>query len=323
MYLQRVTPEEAAGHLLCHHQTNEEGRRVLQKGRIVRPEDVETLRALGKATVYVAVLEANDVLENEAAQALGEVLVRPHITASRASAGRVNLIAAGEGLLKVNAAALAELNSLPGITLATLPTNALVQPRKYVGTVKIIPYAIPKADLEQALEICRSAAVIDLAPFWVKEVTLVTVGSPAAREKVQGGYTPALRRRIEELGGTLHAGPYVPEDEEDLAEALHKALDGSTEMVLVAGETSIVDDDDIIPRAIRAIGGQVIRYGVPVEPGNLLLLAYCDQTPIVGVPGCAKSKTTNVVDLVFRRLMAGERLTQTDLIEFGHGGYLI
>lgn len=323
MFLRKVPPEEAIGHLLCHHQTDASGRRVLKKGKVVEPADAETLRALGKSAVFVAVLEPDDVLENDAARALGEALVRPNLTTGGASTGRVNLIASAPGLFKVDTAALTQLNSLPGIALATLSTNTPVEARRYVATLKIIPYAVPAADLERALAVCEAATVIDLVPFTLKRVSLVTVGNPSAPEKVRESFAPALRDRIEGLYGVLEEGPHVAEDDEDLAGALQETLDRGAEMVLIAGETSIVDGDDIIPRAIRAAGGDVVQYGVPVEPGNMLLLAYRGRVPIVGTPGCARSKATNVVDLVLRRLMARERLGREDLIEFAHGGYLV
>jgi molybdenum cofactor cytidylyltransferase len=316
MYLKKLTPQEAVGHLLCHHQSDQTGRRVLKKGRIVSSDDAETLRSLGKTSVLVAIREPEDVSENEAAQILGEALAGPGLTISRASNGRVNLMAAAKGLFKVDPVALARLNSLSGITLATRPTDFPVEPRTYVGTIKIIPYAVPASDLEQALDVCRASPVVDLIPFSLKRVTLVTVGHPAAEQKVRKGFTEPLRQRIEAMDGHLETGPYVTEDEEELAQALQAALDDGAEMLLIAGETSIVDPDDVIPRAISAIGGQVIQYGVPVEPGNLLLLAYRGRVPIVGTPGCARSQATNVVDLVLRRLMAADRLTRSDLISF-------
>jgi molybdopterin biosynthesis enzyme len=117
-------------------------------------------------------------------------------------------------------------------------------------------------------------------------------------------------------------GPYVPEDEQKISEALRWALDQGAEMILIAGETSIMDVDDVTPRAIIAVGGEIAHHGVPVEPGNLFLLAYYGDMPIVGAPGCARSKSYNVVDMLLPRLAAGERLTRRDLVELGHGGLL-
>jgi molybdopterin biosynthesis enzyme len=193
-----------------------------------------------------------------------------------------------------------------------------------VGTIKVIPYGLPRADLaaaEQALE--QHRPVMTIRPFVVKQAALITTGSETAREKVINSFTPALRDRLAAYGTTLAEGPYVAEDEQAISQALCWALDSGAEMVLIAGETSVVDADDITPRAIKAIGGKIEHYGAPVEPGNLLLLAYYQQVPIVGAPGCARSKSYNVVDMVLPRLAAGEHLTRRDLIELSHGGLLV
>jgi molybdopterin biosynthesis enzyme len=159
-------------------------------------------------------------------------------------------------------------------------------------------------------------------PFVLQTAVLITTGSEAARDKVIGGFTPALQDRLTSYNANLIEGPFVAEDESAISEALQWALGSEADMILIAGETSIMDTDDITPRAIKAVGGEITHYGVPVEPGNLLLLAYHDNVPIVGAPGCAKSKNFNVVDMVLPRLAAGERLGRGDLIELGHGGLL-
>ena len=131
-----------------------------------------------------------------------------------------------------------------------------------------------------------------------------------------------LRERLIGYNTELIEGPYVPEDEAEISEALQWALGSGAKLILIAGETSIMDADDITPRAIKAIGGEITHYGMPVEPGNLMLLAYQGDIPIVGAPGCARSQSYNVVDMVLPRLAAGERLTRRDLIELGHGGLI-
>lgn len=324
MRVEKVPVEQAVGHVLLHNQTGPDGRRALKKGRRLTPADLPTLHALGRKQVYVAILAEEDANEDEAGARLGDRLAGEHLTASRATTGRVNLLAAAAGVLKVNVAGLLAFNDFPGLTLATLTNNSPVQPKTMVGTIKVIPYGMPRTDLaaaEQALE--QHRPVLAIRPFVIKQATLITAGSETAREKVIKSFTSALRDRLAAYGTTLVEGPYVAEDEQAISQALCWALDNGAEMVLVAGETSVVDEDDITPRAIKAIGGKIEHYGVPVEPGNLLLLAYYQQVPIVGAPGCARNKSYNVVDMVLPRLAAGEHLTRRDLIELSHGGLLV
>lgn len=323
MKVEKVPIDKAIGHILLHNQTGADGRKALKKGQRLTQEDISLLQSLGREQVYVAILAQDDIGENEAARRLGQVIAGEGIETSSATTGRVNLIASSAGLFKVKTDPLLTFNDQPGITLATIPNHSLVQPKKIVGTIKIIPYGVSQASLETAETIAFQAKpLVAIKPFVIGQAALITTGSAAAQEKVVDSFTPALRDRLANYQTELIEGPYVPEDEEEISEALQWALSSGVGMILIAGETSIMDPDDITPRAIKAIGGEIVHHGAPVEPGNLLLLAYRNHIPIVGAPGCAKSKSYNVVDMVLPRLAAGERLTRRDLIELGHGGLL-
>ena len=324
MKVKKVSTSEAVGHILLHNQAGPNGRKALKKGQVLGADDIVTLKTLGRTEVYVAVLERGDLAENKAADDLSQLLGNETLDRSTATTGRVNLIANTAGVFKVNIEALFSLNDIEGITLATLPNNTVVQPKKRVSTVKVIPFSIPKGILSAATSIIvDNSPLVHIKPFVMRQAVLITTGSEAARSKVIGGFTPVLRNRLASYQVELIEGPYVPENEQMICQALEQALaDNRIEMVIIAGETSIMDGNDITPRAIKAAGGQIIHHGVPVEPGNLFLLAYRDRIPIVGAPGCAKSKRYNVVDMILPRLAAGEDLTRRDLIALGHGGYL-
>lgn len=322
MKVEKLPISQATGQVLLHNLVGPDGRRVLRKGRQLTRDDISKLKAAGQESVYVAILEENDINEDEAARRLGQIIAGNGIAASNAVTGRVNLTAERAGLLKVNADALLDFNDRPGITLGTLRNNSAVQPQTVIGTIKIIPYSVPKDTLAAAEAIAQNTPLIRLIPFVVKQAALITTGSPEGREKVVTSFTRPLRERLAQYNTTLLEGPYVAEDEDEIRAAIHWALGRGVEMVLIAGETSIMDTDDITPRAIRAVGGNIVHHGVPVEPGNLLLLAYYNNIPIVGAPGCARSPSYNVVDMVLPRLAAGEQLSRRDLVELGHGGYL-
>lgn len=322
MKVEKVPVNEAVGHILLHNQAGPDGRKALKKGQRLTQEDIYLLQELGREQVYVAILADDDIGENEAARRLGQVIAGERLETSSATTGRVNLIATTTGLFKVNIEKLLTFNDITGITLATIPTNTPVQPKTMTGTIKIIPYGVSQASLETAEAIAAEASLVAVKPFIIPKAALITTGSEAAREKVMEGFTPSLRDRLSSYNTELIEGPYVPEDEAEISEALQWALDSGAKMILIAGETSIMDTDDITPRAIKAVGGEIVHYGVPAEPGNLMLLAYRQDIPIVGAPGCARSKSYNVVDMVLPRLAAGERLTRRDLIELGHGGLL-
>jgi molybdenum cofactor cytidylyltransferase len=133
---------------------------------------------------------------------------------------------------------------------------------------------------------------------------------------------------VRELGGAVLATRFVPPDEGAVAAAVAELRAMGAELIISAGETSVVDLEDVTPRGIRLAGGRVEHYGAPVEPGNLLLLAYLDGAqseaplPVLGAPGCVRSRDANIVDLLLPRLMAGERVRKRDIVALGHGGLL-
>lgn len=322
MKIVKVPLNQAIGQILLHNQASADGRKAVKKGQCLTQADIALLQDLGRVEVYVAILADDDLDENEAARRLGQAIATTGLTPSTATTGRVNLIAATTGLFKVDIERLLAFNAFEGLTLATIPTNTVVQPKTMVGTIKIIPYGVPHRRLQAAEALVAQTPLVALKPFKIRQAALITTGSPAARDKVMEGFIPALRDRLASYTTEMLVGPYVPEDEAEIGEALQWALGSGAQMILIAGETSIMDADDITPRAIKAIGGEIVHYGMPVEPGNLMMLAYRGDIPIVGAPGCAKSKSHNVVDMVLPRLAAGEHLTRQDLIALGHGGLL-
>lgn len=329
MQVKTVLIEEAIGHIALHNQIGPDGKKIVSKGRQLTEQDIAALKADGRTEIYIAVLADDDWSENKAAHHVSQAIT-PHeiqngtqVTLTRASTGRVNFMANVAGLAKINQQGLLDFNGIDGITLATVRNNTVVTPKKVVATLKIIPYALPNSSLEAAVTIARRfEPLLSIKPFIVGQAILITTGSQPAKAKVMKSFSDGLEPRLAAYGSKLHVGPYVPTRERDLSTALTEALNGGAEMIILAGETSIMDSDDIIPRAIKAIGGQIIQYGVGVEPGNLLMLAYHETIPIVGAPGCARSKGHNVVDMILPRLAAGERITRQDLISLGHGGYL-
>lgn len=317
---------QAEGAILGHNIANGEGRRALRKGRVLTEADLGVLRSLGRESVYVAVLDADDVGEDDAAErvaaAAGEGIRR-----SRARTGRVNLYAESLGLLRLDVGVLARLNGMAGVTLATLPEYSVVRAGTMVATLKIIPYALPESTVVEVENLLGEVApLLAIEALRRRRVGLVLTGSAAARERVVLGFERALRERLEGWGADLEVVDFVPVDDDHgvsgLALALEKQLAAGLELLVLAGETAIQDRHDITPRAILEVGGEISAFGVPVDPGNLLLLAYCGDVPIVGAPGCARSPKRNIVDLVLPRLLAGHRLSWEDLLGWGHGGLL-
>ena len=316
---------EAAGAILGHNIADDAGRRLLRKGTVLGAEDLAVLAASGRTHVWVAQPDNDDVGEDEAAERLAAAAAGPGVRRSGGRTGRVNLYAEHAGVLRVMRDRLDTLNDHDGLTLATLRHQAAVPAGKMVATLKVIPYAVPAAVVASALRELATP-LLSVAPPIRQRCGLVLSGSPGARERVEPGFRGALDNRLAVLGAHIAAVAFVSLDDEDAVERLATALDDQrrdgVELIILAGETAIMDVRDIAPRALEAAGGTVTAFGAPVDPGNLLMLGELGDVTVVGAPGCARSPKTNVVDRVLPRLLVGDRLGRRDLVSLGHGGLL-
>jgi molybdenum cofactor cytidylyltransferase len=230
------------------------------------------------------------------------------------------------GIVRVDVDRLAQLNNCDGVTLATLQTHSPVHARQMVATVKIIPYAVPESVVRAAEEVAaRGEPIVRVDSLPSQSVGMILSGSTSLQQRLLTDFAP-LAERIEKLGSSIIRTDFVSLDDESdetlLADMLKQQLSSGARLILLAGETAIMDAHDIVPRAVRRAGGHVESVGAPVDPGNLLMLAYLNDVPVVGAPGCARSKKINIVDWILPRLLAGDRLTRRDIIELGHGGLL-
>jgi len=326
MKFELVPLSRAKGKILGHNIAASNGRRMLRKGKPLTQGDLENLRALGRNSVYIAFIEKDDVDENRAARRVAEAVRGSGLRIQGPASGRVNLLSEEAGLLRVDVDCLRKVNLLDGITLATLRSHSPVRPRQIIGTVKIIPYAVPESVVGAVETISsgdRPIIHVDVLPS--RPVGMILSGSNSLQDKLILDFSP-LRERIEALGSLVKITNFVSLDNDEgelaLEEALRQQVDSGIQLILIAGETAIMDANDIVPRAVLGVGGNVEAVGAPVDPGNLLMLAYINDIPVVGAPGCARSRKENIVDWILPRLLAGDKLSRRDIIELGHGGLL-
>ncbi len=321
--------EQTEGKILGHNIAGPDGKRAFRKGKPITADDIAGLRALGRAVVYVAEFEPGDADEDSAARRVAQTVMGSGLHPSGPASGRVNLSAelspsAVVGILRVDAEKLSHINDCDGVTVATLAAHSPVRARQIVATVKIIPFAIPDSTLQTVESI--GGPIIRVDALISKKVGVILSGSPSVRERVTNDFDAPLRGRIEALGSTEAAVDYVSLEDETgeaaLAEMLLRHARAGMGLIILAGETAIMDRRDIAPRAIEAAGGEVTCFGAPVDPGNLLMVGYVGNVPVLGAPGCARSRKVNVVDWVLPRLLAGDRLTRRDVMALGHGGLL-
>ncbi|MDI4658219.1 molybdopterin-binding protein, partial [Xanthobacter autotrophicus] len=310
---------EAEGAIAAHSVRLEGG--VLKKGTRLGPAEIARLAAAGFREVVAALMEPGDMAEDAAARLLAEAVAGPHVRADAAFTGRANLFAEAAGVLRVSDAALDAFNDVDeAITLATLRDFTPVAAGDMVGTVKIIPYAVP-ADLVDAARLA-SEGLLSVAPFRLKRVAVISTLLPGFADKVVAKTLAVTRARLAPAGAEMVSAVTVAHDTAALAQALGRAAQERAELVIVFGASAIADRNDVIPAAVVAAGGEVVRLGMPVDPGNLLMLGRLGVMPVLGAPGCARSPKENGFDFVLMRLLAGLEVSGSDIARLGAGGLL-
>lgn len=318
----RVPVREAAGGLLAHSLRTSGG--AFKKGRLLTEEDVATLEAAGIDSVVIARLQEDELGEDEAATLVAEAVRGGNVSASAAFTGRVNLFAEQPGVVVVDVERLNRLNLVhEAVTVATVAPYALVEPKQMVATIKIIPFATPRAAVEACVAVGREGEpLLRVAALVPKRVGLIQTQLPGLKDKVLDKTVEITRGRVEALCGALAFETRCPHQEAAVAEAIGEARAANCDILLIAGASAVVDRRDVLPAGIEQAGGRIVHYGMPVDPGNLIVMAEIGDTPVIGLPGCARSPKLNGFDWVLQRLAADIPVTSRDIMLMGAGGLL-
>jgi molybdenum cofactor cytidylyltransferase len=316
-----ASPADAVGGVTVH--TLRQGALVLKKGTTIGPSEVEALHKAGVKEVVVVRLEEGDVSEDVAAGAIAAAIAGDGVDVERAFTGRSNLFAARAGVLIVDRVAVDNINRVDeAITFATLPAFKAVVPGEMIATVKIVPFGIEASLCEMAVAAAKTGRM-SVAPYKIKRVGIVSTLLPGLAPKVIEKTLRVTADRLEPAGATIIAERRVPHEEAALAAAIKELLGLGAELVIVFGASAIADRRDVIPAALEDVGGEIEHFGMPVDPGNLLLIGNAGGIPVLGAPGCARSPVENGFDWVLTRLLAGLEVTRADLTGMGVGGLLM
>ena len=310
---------EARGAILAHSHRLEG--RMLRKGAVLDEPALDALRAAGLAEIIAARLEPGDVPEDIAADRLATKLLSPRLTRTRAATGRVNLAAETAGVLLVDGAKIDRLNGVDeALTIGTLADGAVVAKRDLVATVKIIPFAVPGTLVQVAETVAaHGGPALRLCPFRPLTVGLVVTELPGIKENATDKTIAVTEARVVALGGRMLPARRVHHDTPSIAAALEGLMAQGAELLLVAGASAVVDRRDVGPEGIVRAGGEILHFGMPVDPGNLICLGRIGARPALVLPGCARSPKQNGIDMVLPRLFAGLPVA---VDRFGVGGLL-
>src|SRR3954447_25196824 len=316
-----ASPVDAIGGVTVH--TLRQGPLVLKKGTTIGPAEVEALNHAGVKEIVVVRLEKGEVSEDVAAASIARAVAGEGIHVERAFTGRANLFSSKAGVLVVDRDKVDRINAVDeAITFATLSAYKPVVEGEMVATVKLIPFGV-EARWRDAAVAAASGSALRIAPYVIQRVGVVSTMLPGLAPKVIDKTLRVTAERLAPAGATIIAERRVPHEESALAAAIKELLGLGAELVIVFGASAIADRRDVIPAAIAGIGGAVEHFGMPVDPGNLLLIGSAGSVPVLGAPGCARSPVENGFDWVLMRLLAGIKVTRAELTGMGVGGLLM
>jgi molybdenum cofactor cytidylyltransferase len=316
-----VPVAEALGATAVH--SIRQGDLVLKKGTKIGPAEAAALTAAGIDKIVVARLELGDVSEDQAASEIAKAVAGQGVRLDKAFTGRCNLFAERAGVLVVDRGAIDRLNRVDeSVTVATLPEFKPVVEGEMIATVKIIPFAISGEARDRAL---REAArpMVRIAPYKIRQIGIVSTLLPGLAPKVIDKTLKITAQRIAPAGTSIVAERRVPHEQPALARAIEEVFAAGAEMAIVFGASAIADRRDVIPAALQAAGGSVEHFGMPVDPGNLMLIGNLRGAPVIGAPGCARSPKENGFDWVLMRMLAALPVSREDITGMGVGGLLM
>ena len=324
MKMHQFETEKSVGRIINHDITKiEKGAfkgALFKKGHRIRTEDVEILLSLGKKHIYALELEAGDLHEDDAGERIARALAGPGLEIRGPSEGRLDLVAAYPGLLRIDLSRLQRINCTPDVVVATLHSGTPVQSGDRVAGAKVIPLIVNEETVAAVEHICHeSPPLLQVLPFLPVKLGGVITGREVMDGRVQDAFAPVLSQKAESYGLEQPPIRFAGDDADQIAASITELLGQGCNLVIITGGMS-VDPDDVTPSGIRKTGAELVKYGAPALPGAMFLLAYKGDIPLIGLPACAMYFKNTVLDILLPRLLVGERVTASEIAALGHGG---
>jgi len=325
--MKKIPVEKAVGMILCHDITQiipgQFKGRAFKKGHIIQKEDIEKLLELGKEQIYVWEPKAGEIHEDEAALRIARAISGENIEYDEPKEGKSTLKSKERGLLKINSKLLYQLNSIKDISIASLPQNFVVEKGQKLAGVRIIPLTTGEENLIQMEDLCREEGkVFEIKKYRKLKAALITTGNEIYKNRIQDKFGPIMKEKLNYFRAEYLGQTICPDDIEEIKKAIFHYKEKGADLIILTGGMS-VDPDDLTPGAIRESGAKVVTYGVPVQPGNMFMMAYLGETVLLGVPGCAMYHKTTILDVVLPRIFIGEIFTKEDFVKMGEGGFCL
>ena len=320
--MKKIDVTQAVGMTLCHDITKMvDGFKgpAFRRGHVIREEDIPALLDIGKRTVFVWEEHAGELHEDDCALRLAAMAPVTGAHYTPPSEGKVLLITETRGMFRVNTALLSRVNEIEDITITTLPDHYPVEAGARLASMRIVPLVTKERNIIEAERLCAGERLLDLRPYRERKAGVIITGSEVYTGRIQDRFEPVVRAKLAQYPAQI-AGVTVCDDDLEMIVGAAKAhLEKGADFLIFTGGMS-VDPDDLTPTAIRRLGAQIISHGVPSQPGNMTLVAYLGDVPVLGVPGAAIHLPTTIFDVLLPQIFAGDKLTREDLIHLGDGG---
>jgi hypothetical protein len=323
--LKTVKIEDAVGRVLAHDVTEirpgEFKGRAFKRGHKIQATDICHFQRLGKRHIYVLNMPEGYLHENDAACAMADAFSGEGVSRQgEPKEGKVNLIAARAGLLKVDAQVLTQINLLGEVMCAARHTNSRVQAGEIIAGTRAIPLIVKNEIVGRAVSMAVvRGGIFQVKPLHRANAGLLITGNEVFSRLIEDRFEPILRRKIEAIGSRVAAVAFAPDDAATIAAEIRRMRNAGADLILTTAGMS-VDPDDVTRRGIEMAGGTAACYGAPVLPGAMFMIAHIGDVPVLGVPACGLFHPTTILDLVLPRILAGETITREEIAAMGHGG---
>ena len=322
--MKKIRVEDAIGMTLCHDITKMvDGFKgpAFRRGHVICEEDIPQLLDIGKRTIYVWEENAGEIHEEDAALRMAAMAPVSGASYTAPSEGKVLLNSEVRGLFKINKPLLHRINSIGDITITSLPDHYPVEPGSRLASMRIVPLVTKEEQILEAESLCAEAEdkLFEIWPYKDLKVGIIITGSEVYTGRIKDKMAPVLTAKLSKYPSEILGTTICDDDTAMIAEAAFDYLNKGADLLIFTGGMS-VDPVDLTPTAIHQLGAEIITHGVPAQPGNMTLVAYLGDVPILGVPGAAISMPTTIFDVLLPQIYAGDRLTHEDLIRLGDGG---
>ena len=320
--MKKIRVEEAVGMELCHDITQmKDGFKgaIFKRGHIIREEDIPRMLDVGKKTVFVWEENAGELHEDDCARRMAAMAPVEGARYTETSEGKVLLMAEKRGLFRVDRELLREINSIGDITICTLPDHYPVEVGARLASMRIVPLVTKEEQIIKAEILCKERKLLELLPYEHKKIGVIITGSEVYSGRIKDKFEPVVRAKMKQYPAEILGVTICDDDLEMIVGAAKKHLENGADFLIFTGGMS-VDPDDLTPTAVRLLGADIVTHGVPSQPGNMTLVAYLGEIPVLGVPGAAISLPTTIFDVLLPQIFAGQKITKEELIGLGDGG---